>query len=141
VLTLFDENQLKIIGKIAEVLIPGDKLYGLPGAHELVSHSWKSNTDFQEKATCFVEEFERFLGHKCRLTDVNEEKVLDFLRKNHSKTLDFLNLILEFYYTNPTVLNLYPDFSGVTYPGTRKMPANNFDLLEPVVAARQGLDN
>jgi len=136
-----DDNQLKIMKKLAEILIPGEKLSGLPGAHELISDSWKLNTNFQEKASHFLEEYERFLGHECRLADVNEEKVLDFLGKNHSKTLDFLNLILEFYYTNPKVLSFYPNFSGVIYPNTRKMPANNFDLLEPVVAVHEGLDN
>ena len=138
---MLDDNQLKIMEKIAEILIPGDKHSGLPGAHELISDSWKSNINFQEIARDFLEEYELFLGHECRLADMKQEKVLDFLRKNHSKTLDFLNLIVELYYTNPKVLGFYPNFSGSLYPLTRKMPANNFDLLEPVIVAHEGLED
>ena len=68
---------------------------------------------------------------------MNEVQLFDFLNKGRFLNADFLTTLLELYYTDKRVLKFYPEFSGVMFPNSRKMPSDSFELLEPVVMAEK----
>jgi hypothetical protein len=134
---LLPSKTFSIIQSIVNVLLPGDPRAGLPSGSTVIEKYWDSSLDWQTQCNSFISEYQEYLGHECSLGDVNELQLVDFLDKSRLLNADFLNTLLELYYTDKGVLEFYPDFSGVTFPNSRKMPSNSFELLEPVVMAEK----
>lgn len=128
---------LHIIQSIVSILLPGDPQAGLPTASTVIEKFWDSSLDLQAQGNSFISGYEEYLGHECTLGDVNELQLFDFLNKGRLLNADFLTTLLELYYTDKGVLKFYPDFSGVIFPNSRKMPSDSFELLEPVVMAEK----
>ncbi len=128
---------LHIIQSIVNILLPGDPQAGLPSASTVIEKFWDSSLDWQAQGNSFISGYEEYLGHECTLGDVNEVQLFDFLNKGRFLNADFLTTLLELYYTDKRVLKFYPEFSGVMFPNSRKMPSDSFELLEPVVMAEK----
>jgi hypothetical protein len=64
---------------------------------------------------------------------MNSQLIQDFATLGTSSSSPFLRKVLELYYTDSQVLSKFPEFAGITFPNSRKMPQNNFEILEPVI--------
>ena len=130
---MIEEDNFYRILRIADILLPGKPEDGLPSASDVLIRNWNSNSDLEFKSNAFIEEYFATLEHEVTPEDLNESKLLDYLDKGRHFNSDFLNTLLSLYYSDERVQRFYPDFSGVVFPNSRKMPLNSLEILEPVV--------
>jgi hypothetical protein len=111
----------------------------LPSAGDLVANQGKIENSLQTGYENFLISFESFLGEEPTDRHMVPELIIPFVDANHIEIVDFLGGVLSLYYGNPEVTSKMPNFSGVIFPNSRKMPENNLHLLELVVANTQWL--
>jgi hypothetical protein len=126
-------ESLEYLKFIVGVLLPGDKNKGLPGADEIIVEYNIIDTEIQSSFDLFMAGFKESLEGDYKISSMNPEKVLDFVRAPTPKSNPFLIKLLEIYYTNSQVLSSLQGAAGVLFPNVRKMPLVNLEILEPVV--------
>lgn len=126
-------GKLEFLLFVLDSLIPGDEEYELPSAAQLLCSNLVIANEIDAIFEQFNNDFRKFCESRDRVNHMSSELVLEFATLGSSSSSPFLRKVLELYYTDARVLSKFPEFAGITFPNSRKMPQNNFEILEPVI--------
>jgi hypothetical protein len=127
----FEKSEFLIF--VLDSLIPGHKESELPSAAQVLSSNLVVANEIAATFEQFNNDFRKFYESRDRVNHMSSDLVLEFATLGSSSSSPFLRKVLELYYTDARVLSKFPEFAGITFPNSRKMPQNNFEILEAVI--------
>jgi len=127
----FENSEFLIF--VLDSLIPGHKESELPSAAQVLSSNLVVANEIAATFEQFNNDFRKFYESRDRVNHMSSNLVVEFATLGSSSSSPFLRKVLELYYTDARVLSKFPEFAGITFPNSRKMPQNNFEILEPVI--------
>ena len=127
----FENSEFLIF--VLDSLIPGHKESELPSAAQVLSSNLVVANEIAATFEQFNNDFRKFYESRDRVNHMSSDLVVEFATLGSSSSSPFLRKVLELYYTDARVLSKFPEFAGITFPNSRKMPQNNFEILEAVI--------
>jgi hypothetical protein len=126
-------GKLEFLLFVLDSLIPEDQDNELPSAAQVLCSNLVIVKELETTFEQFDKDYHKFCEGRDRVNHMDSQLIQDFATLGTSSSSPFLRKVLELYYTDSQVLSKFPEFAGITFPNSRKMPQNNFEILEPVI--------